>query len=106
MHTVCETPSFLRDASEIGLSEEERNAIVDEVAANPGAGDVIPGTNGLRKRRFAGSGRGKRGGVRVIIAFGRATLPAYLVTAYAKGAKVDLSPAEKKAAARFMQEIK
>lgn len=33
---------------------------------NPSAGDVIAGASGARKVRWAASGRGKRGGARVI----------------------------------------
>jgi putative component of toxin-antitoxin plasmid stabilization module len=39
---------------------------VDWIANQPLAGDVIPGAEGARKMRWTGSGRGKRGGLRVI----------------------------------------
>jgi mRNA-degrading endonuclease RelE of RelBE toxin-antitoxin system len=66
LHTVIETPSFLHDARALGLRENERLAIVTWVAANPSDGDSIEGTGGARKLRFAGKGRGKSGGYRVI----------------------------------------
>ena len=47
-------------------SEAEREDFVCWIAANPEAGDVIPGADGARKVRWAASGRGKRGGARVI----------------------------------------
>lgn len=49
--TVVETPGFLRDAS-AALSEEERMSVVCFLAANPEAGDVMPGTGGGRKLRW------------------------------------------------------
>jgi hypothetical protein len=47
-------------------SEEERLEFVSWIAANTEAGDVIKGTSGLRKVRWARAGMGKRGGARVI----------------------------------------
>ena len=65
MQTVVETPTFLRAAEAI-YSEADREEIVRTVAAYPEAGDLMPGTGGYRKLRFARSGMGKRGGIRVI----------------------------------------
>jgi hypothetical protein len=53
MQTVIETPAFLSDAKAAGLSEPERLAIVQTIAADPEAGEVIPGTGGARKIRRA-----------------------------------------------------
>lgn len=60
MHTVVETPAFLSDARSLGLPDAERLAIVTRIAANPAAGDVIEGTGGARKVRFAGVAMKKR----------------------------------------------
>jgi hypothetical protein len=62
MHTVIETPTFLSDCRRAGLSEDARLDIVGAIADDPLAGDVITGTGGARKRRFAGHGKGKSGG--------------------------------------------
>jgi len=84
MFTVIETPEFIASVESI-WTDAEREAFIDWIAANPNAGDVIPGTRGLRKVRWASPGRGKRGGVRVIY-FTRTTHgEVLLVTAYAKG---------------------
>jgi hypothetical protein len=40
--------------------------MIDAIAEDPLEGEIIPGTGGARKRRFAGRGRGKSGGYRVI----------------------------------------
>jgi hypothetical protein len=63
--TVVETPEFLA-ASRGLLTDEERAVLVDYLAHNPTAGDLIPGTGGVRKLRWGLAGRGKRGGARVI----------------------------------------
>ena len=47
-------------------SESERLEFIEWIAANPLAGDVIPGSGGCRKVRWSRSGMGKRGGARVI----------------------------------------
>jgi len=65
MFTVIETPIFKKYAFEI-WTDTERETFIAWLAANPGAGDVIPGTGGLRKVRWKRAGMGKRGGARVI----------------------------------------
>ncbi|WP_211463058.1 transcriptional regulator [Collimonas silvisoli] len=65
MRTVIETEIFQRYASEI-WSDTEREELVNWIAVNSLSGDVIPGTDGLRKVRYARGGMGKRGGARVI----------------------------------------
>jgi hypothetical protein len=65
MFTIIETPIFRKYAVEI-WTDTEREAFIDWLAANPEAGDVIPGTGGLRKVRWKRAGMGKRGGARVI----------------------------------------
>lgn len=103
--TVAETPSFTRLAEKI-WSEDERAELVDYVAHNPEAGDVIPGTGGIRKLRWARLGSGKRGGTRVIYFYYRPDCPLYLLLAYAKPRATDLSADEKKAVAAFAATIK
>ena len=100
--TVAETPEYIRRATRL-LSESERNDVIDFVAATPKAGDLIQGTGGVRKLRWARSGRGKSGGVRVIYYFHSEALPLYLLTVFGKGEKADLSQAERNELARLVQ---
>lgn len=65
MYTIAETEQFRRDADAIWTTDE-RVDFCAWLAANPEAGDVIPGAEGCRKVRWSASGRGKRGGARVI----------------------------------------
>ena len=64
-YTAIETPTFQEDARRI-WSEQERGAFCAWLAANPEAGDVIPGSGGCRKVRWSIVGSGKRGGARII----------------------------------------
>lgn len=91
LQTVVELPEFLRRAKAI-MSEEERAALVNYIAANPEAGVSLGG--GLRKVRFARQGGGKSGGYRTIHVFGGAEMPIFLVTVFAKNEKDNLSKAE------------
>jgi len=65
MFTVVETPIFQQYSEEV-WTDTEREAFIAWLATNPDAGDVIPGTGGLRKVRWKRAGMGKRGGARVI----------------------------------------
>jgi mRNA-degrading endonuclease RelE of RelBE toxin-antitoxin system len=67
------------------LSPAEREAMERSIAADPRSAPVIPGTGGIRKLRWSGSGRGKRGGVRTIYFFHGEIATIYLLTIYAKG---------------------
>ena len=91
-----ETRAFLSDARSLGLSDAERRAIVTWIAANPAAGDVIEGTGGARKVRFAGRGKGKSGGYRVITFFTGTDVPVFLLNIFAKNEKTDLTPKERR----------
>lgn len=91
---------YLR-AAKAFYSEAEREEIVLAIAANPKAGDLIPGTGGYRKLRFARSGMGKRGGARVIYLYGGEDFPIFLITVYAKSEKGNLSKAEQNALAKM-----
>ena len=77
------------------FSTDERTAIVDRVATDAHCGVVIPGSGGIRKLRFGFGGRGKRGGARVIYLFGGNDVPIFLLAAFAKNEKSDLTPAER-----------
>jgi len=72
-----------------------RAAIVDFVALNPDAGDEIKGTGGACKIRFAGMGKGKSGGSRVVSFYSGADIPVFLLNVFAKNEKTDLTKAER-----------
>src|SRR3954452_15115564 len=95
VHTVIELQAFRRQADAAGMSEEEIDNLVDYLAANPTAGDRIPGTGGCRKVRVAGRGKGKSGGYRVITFYTGRDVPVFLLNVFSKGDRVDLGQAER-----------
>jgi len=62
---VVETPVFTRRVLKL-LTDDNYRLLQHEVVARPDVGSIIRGSGGLRKIRWAATGRGKRGGVRVI----------------------------------------
>jgi hypothetical protein len=105
VHTIVETPAYLRAAEEAGLSERERQSIVDLLSRDPQVGDVISGTGGCRKLRFGRGSKGKSGGVRVITFFSGIDLPLFLITVFAKNERSDLSKAEANALALMTKRL-
>jgi hypothetical protein len=95
--TVVETAAYMRTAEAL-LTEEERTAVVNMIAQDPLAGDLMPGTGGLRKVRIGLEGRGKRGGGRLITFFHDAGMPVFLIALYAKNVQGDLDPQQRRAA--------
>ena len=102
--TVIETPEFLSATRRL-LTEEERAELVEYLARNPAAGELIPGTGGVRKLRWGLKGRGKRGGVRVIYFHHSAGIPLFALTAYAKNERADLSQKDRNDFRRLTKEL-
>ena len=95
MHTVAQTRAFERQAADAGMTAEEIEALILFLAADPLAGDEIVGTGGCRKVRWARTGRGKSGGYRIITFYSGESMPVYMIAAFAKGMKADLSHNER-----------
>lgn len=83
MYTIIETEIFKRYAQSI-WDDGERLEFITWLAANPLAGDVVPGSGGLRKVRWFRSGMGKRGGTRVVYYNTLAEGSIWLLIAYTK----------------------
>jgi hypothetical protein len=77
------------------LGAEGTEGFVDFIAANPLAGDVVAGTGGVRKIRWARPGMGKRGGARILYWYHDDDNPIGLLTIYGKGDKDSLTADEK-----------
>jgi hypothetical protein len=78
------------------MSEAQREALVAFMGANPEERKIIPETGGVRKSVGPWMEEGKRGGARVIYYYHAERLPLFLLTAYPKNEKANLSKAERK----------
>jgi len=95
VHTVIETHAFERGAKDVGLTEEEVHQITVFLSQNPMAGDVMKGTGGARKLRFALKDKGKSGGVRVITYYAAEDVPVFLLDVFSKNEKINLTKGER-----------
>ncbi len=75
--------------------------MISFLAAHPKTGDIMEGTGGIRKLRWAREGKGKSGGVRIIYFYHNNEMPLYLLTLYGKNEKDDLSASERNALAKL-----
>lgn len=106
MQTIAETGAYIIAAKDAGLTDEDMSSVVDYLARNPEAGDIMPGCGGCRKLRVAKGGKGKSGGYRVITYYGGARIPIYLLTVFGKGQKASLSMSEKSGLAQLAKKLK
>lgn len=102
-----ETSIFTRRIARLGLEDALRRLQL-ELLENPTAGDLDPGTGGLRKVRMADPtrGKGKRGGARVHYLWLSHRELIYLVFAYSKDEDDTLSEQQKKALRALVEGIK
>ena len=84
-------------------SDFELNALQWALVANPESGDLIRGSGGLRKLRWAESGRGKRGGLRVIYYWHVPGSVILLLLAYPKNEQENLTPDQLKVLKSIIQ---
>ena len=100
------TNVFDEDWKDAGLNDDDLCELEDTLLKNPKAGTVIPHLSGGRKLRFAASGRGKSGGVRVVYIDIVIREHIYLLLAYPKNVQTDLTPEQKRALNRIIADIK
>lgn len=88
-----ETPVFTAIIRDL-LPDDEYRALQSALLLRPEQGAIIPGSGGIRKLRWSGRGRGKRGGLRVIYFWFVSEGVVYMLYAYAKGVAADLTPVQ------------
>ena len=86
-----ETPIFTRRIGNY-LDDDEYSLLQSFLAEHPDAGKIIRGSGGIRKVRWAGSGRGKRGGLRVIYFWWVSKDRMSMLMVYPKSEQDDLQP--------------
>jgi mRNA-degrading endonuclease RelE of RelBE toxin-antitoxin system len=93
---IKETPLFTKRVLEL-LDDDDYALLQAALVMNPQLGNVIVGTGGIRKVRWGGSDRGKRGGTRIIYFAALAHDTILMLYIYPKNEQEDLSVAQKKA---------
>ena len=90
----------------MGLDDEDRRRLENEIADNPQIGSVMRGTGGLRKMRFAIEGKGKSGSVRALYVDYVFVERVYLITAYPKSQKENITPQERELFRKLIEQTK
>ena len=97
-----ETPTFTRRIVDL-MDDDEYRELQSCVAEHPGIGKVIPGSGGMRKLRWAGSGRGKRSGLRLIYCWWIAKDRISMLFIYCRNEQADLTPEQVKLLRRALE---
>ena len=105
-NTIAETQAYLKQAERIGLTARERASIKTYLADNPDAGDLIQGSGGVRKVRFAVGNKGKSGGVRLFTFYWSPEFPLYLLWVIAKSKDANVSKQLVNALHEIVKELK
>ena len=104
--TFYEMKHFTKKWQDLGFTDDELSQLQQVLLENPKAGDVMKGTGGLRKVRFAFQGSGKSGSVRVCYIDIEGVLEIHLIDVFAKNEKENLSKAERNAIRIVVEQIK
>jgi len=86
-----ETSLFTRLVSAY-LTDDEYAALQAYLIQHPDRGTLVPSSGGVRKLRWSGSGRGKRGGLRIIYFWRNRAGQIWLLTIYAKNEQSNIPP--------------
>lgn len=106
LHTVAETAVFTGSAAKAGMTDEEREAAIQQIAADPTSGDMIVGSGGIRKVRVAGRGKGRSGGYRIATAYLNSERPVYLLFVLSKGRAANFTAEQVKALKAMMDRLR
>lgn len=87
---IVETPIFTRQIQD-AMSDDSYRELQTLLIARPDVGSVIPGGGGLRKLRWGATGRGKRGGTRIIYYWAVAQDVVLMLFVYPKNARAELT---------------
>ena len=104
MQTLVALGSFEAKARSL-LGDKGFDELLEFLARRPRAGRIIQGSGGLRKVRVASSGRGKRGGARVIYYYHNEDKPILLFLIYAKASQENMTDAQKAEYKKLLSQI-
>ena len=98
--------AFDRMADDLLLEDDDIRLIQQTLQDDPNSGTVVKGTGGLRKLRISLSGRGKRGGARLLYLYVQVRGVIYFVAVYDKSDQEDITPAGYSYLARLVNNLK
>jgi hypothetical protein len=104
MITIAETEPFQKKIEKL-FSNEEKEELISYLSEYPHSGDLIKKTGGVRKLRWARKGSGKSGGIRIIYYFHSEIMPLYLLAAFGKNEKANISDKEKNMLSKLVNEL-
>lgn len=104
--TFIEVPLFTRRWKEIGLDDEELQALQIILLKDPESGPIMEGSGGIRKVRFPLENRGKSGSVRVCYTDFAEYEVIYLITAFEKKDQENLTAEEKNVLKKLVKSLK
>ena len=99
---IAETKAFTARIGEL-LSDDQYRALQVELIRRPEVGAVIPGTGGLRKIRWRATGRGKRGGARIIYFWHAASATILMLFVFLKNERADLTARQRAALRKLIE---
>jgi hypothetical protein len=99
---IAETKAFTARIGEL-LSDDQYRALQVELIRRPEVGAVIPGTGGLRKIRWRATGRGKRGGARIIYFWHAASATILMLFVLLKNERADLTARQRAALRKLIE---
>lgn len=89
-----ETSLFSKQITEL-IHDDEYSKLQQSLISEPTQGDLVIGTGGVRKMRFATGKCGKSGGLRIIYFYVDNQGHIYMLLVYPKSKQTDLSAQEK-----------
>lgn len=98
-----ELPLFRSKWKSLGLSDSDLKRLQEEILLDPKIGVIMKETGGIRKMRFAFEHRGKSGSIRIIYIDFEVYEKIYLLTAYPKNEKDNLTKAERNELRRLVE---
>ena len=103
---VVRLKPYLRAMKALGFDDSEMHAVEVMILSAPDANPMVKGLRGARKARFARPGMGKSGGGRTIYYIAVAPDRLFMMAAYPKNERDDLSPDQRRAILRAIESIK
>ena len=106
IRSFIEVPLFSKRWAEIGLGDDELLALQIMLLKDPTSGPVMEGTGGIRKVRFPLENKGKSGSVRVCYTDFEEYEVTYLITAFTKDERENLTKSEKNVLKKLVKALK